>query len=319
MPESVKLSFVIPCYRSENTVIQVVDEIEATMKKKSEDSFEIVLINDGSPDKVWQVIQNRIAVDNRITGVNLTKNFGQHCALMAGYHEARGKIIISLDDDGQSPVNDVYKLLAKIDEGYDVVYATYDEQKESLFRKIGSSFAQKMTHYMLDVKENYPKGSSFFVMKSLIKEEIIRYEHPYPYLAGLVFRTTRNICMVPMEHRERAQGRSGYTLRSLISLWTNGFTAFSVKPLEFGAIIGFVFAIIGFISAIVIIIRKLVFPQIPTTGWSSLLSVIMIVGGIIMIMLGLIGEYIGRIYICLNKSPQFVVKEIIKAVADETK
>ena len=319
MTEPVKLSFVIPCYRSENTVMQVVDEIEATMKAHLEDSYEIILVNDGSPDNVWQVIQDRTTSDNHVIGVNLTKNFGQHCALMAGYHEAAGKIIVSLDDDGQSPVNEVYALLAKVDEGYDVVFASYQEQKESLFRRLGSAFAQKMTHYMLDVKEDYPKGSSFFVMKSFIREEIIRYENPYPYLAGLIFRTTRNICMFPMEHRERVQGRSGYTLKSLISLWTNGFTAFSVKPLEFGAIIGFVFAIIGFISALIIIIRKLIYPQIPTTGWSSILSVIMIVGGIIMIMLGLIGEYIGRIYICLNKSPQFVVKDIAKPAEEKAK
>ena len=319
MSESIKLSFVIPCYRSENTVMQVVDEIEETMKAHQEDSFEIILVNDGSPDKVWQVIQNRTTVDSHVIGVNLTKNFGQHCALMAGYHETSGKFIISLDDDGQSPVNEVYILLKKIEEGYDVVYASYQEQKESLFRRLGSGFAQKMTHYMLNVKEDYPKGSSFFIMKSFVRDEIIRYEHPYPYLAGLIFRTTRNICMVPMTHRERTQGRSGYTLRSLISLWTNGFTAFSVKPLEFGAIIGFVFAIIGFITALIIVIRKLIHPQIPTTGWSSILSVIMIVGGIIMIMLGLIGEYVGRIYICLNKSPQYVVKGIVKAPEKETK
>ena len=312
MQNSIYLSFVIPCYRSEHTILKVVDEIEETMKSHPEIRFEIILVNDGSPDRVWETIWNRSQNDWHVIGINLAKNFGQHCALMAGYHQAQGEYIISLDDDGQSPVSDVFSLLEAVDKGYDVVYASYPEKKESQFRRLGSDFAQRMTHYMLDVKEKFPKGSSFFVMKSYVKDEIIKYEHPYPYLAGLIFRTTRNICMIPLSQREREHGQSGYTLKSLISLWMNGFTAFSVKPLEFGAIVGFAFAILGFICAVIIVVRKLIYPQIPTTGWSSLLSMLLIIGGMIMIMLGFIGEYIGRIYICLNKSPQFVVKDIVK-------
>ena len=304
-------SFVIPCYKSKDTIEIVVDEIESTMAERPQLTYEIVLVNDGSPDDVWDVIKKRSCEDLHVIGINLAKNFGQHCALMAGYHQAKGELVISLDDDGQTPANELFSLIDKLEEGYDVVYATYPEYHQSMFRKWGSDFAKKMTYYMLNVKEDFPKGSSYFVMRRFICDEIIRYEHPYPYVGGLVLRATRNIAMVPINHRERIQGKSGYSLRKLISLWMNGFTAFSVKPLEIGTVIGVVFAFLGFLLSVFVIIRKIMNPEIQA-GWSSTMAAQMVIGGILMIMLGLIGEYIGRIYICLNKSPQFVIKTITK-------
>ena len=303
-----KLAFVIPCYRSENTVLTVVEEIERTMAERGWDRYEIILVNDGSPDRVWEVIRQRSREDGRVIGVNLARNFGQHCALMAGYHQAEGDVIISLDDDGQTPADRVFDLLDALEEGYDAAYAAYEENRRGV-RRWGSDFAHRMSCYMLDLGRDQPKGSSFFAMKRFIRDEIIRYDHPYPYMSGLIFRATRNVKMVPMRSRDRAYGSSGYSLRKLISLWMNGFTAFSVKPLEFGAILGFVIAALGFLFALVTVIRKLVTPSIPA-GWSSMIAAILVIGGVIMIMLGLIGEYVGRIYICLNRSPQFVVREI---------
>jgi undecaprenyl-phosphate 4-deoxy-4-formamido-L-arabinose transferase len=311
MAEAIHISFVIPCYRSEHTLMPVVTEIEDLMKSHNENAYEIVLVNDGSPDNVWQVIKEGSERDSHIVGINLAKNFGQHCALMAGYHHARGHFIVSLDDDGQSPIDKLFLLMDKFSVGYDAIYATYTENHKGFIRRFGSDLSYKMTNYMLDIKENYPKGSSFFAMKQYVKDEIIRYEHPFPFLAGLVFRTTHNICMIPVQKRKRELGKSGYTFKSLLSLWINGFTAFSVKPLEFGAYLGFGFAIFGFIIALISIIKKILYPEI-LLGWSSLFAALMVMGGIIMIMLGLIGEYIGRIYICLNKSPQFVIKDIVQ-------
>ncbi len=308
--KQVDYSYVIPCYRSEKTIQAVVDEIEETMRTRSELSYEIILVNDGSPDHVWDVIKQMNSEYKHVIGINLSKNFGQHCALMAGYHQAKGEYIISLDDDGQTPANEVFSLIDKLDEGYDVVYATYPEYHQSAFRKWGSDFANIMTAFMLDVKEKLPKGSSFYIMRRFICKEIIKYDNPYPYLGGLVLRSTRNIAVVPVQHRERISGKSGYSLKSLISLWMNGFTAFSVKPLEIGALIGMLFAIIGFVLALFVIVRKILYPGIQA-GWSSTIAAMMVIGGILMIMLGLIGEYIGRIYICLNKSPQFIVKEML--------
>lgn len=309
------LSFIIPCYRSENTIREVVNEIDTTMLKRKDLSYEIILVNDGSPDQVWNVIRSLTNESGYITGISLSRNFGQHCALMAGYRNAAGSIVVSLDDDGQSPVNEVFQLIEQLDDDYDVVYATYPVYRQSIFRRWGSAFANKMTHYMFDMKDDLPKQSSFFVMKHYVVEEILRYDHAFPYITGLIFRTTRKIKMIPLPHRDRIYGKSGYNLKSLVSLWLNGFTAFSVKPLEFGAYIGFLFSILGFVFALITIVRKLVDPSIQT-GWSSMISAVMIIGGVIMLMLGLIGEYIGRIYLCINHSPQYVIREIIKKDID---
>lgn len=311
MSENKKLSFVIPCYRSEKTVMTVVDEIEETVVKRPEFDYEIILVNDGSPDNVWSVIEKRAKEDEHVIGINLAKNFGQHCALMAGYNQTIGDYVLSLDDDGQTPANAMFDLIDKLEEGFDIVFASYPETHQNVFRRWGSDFAKTMTDFMFDVKGDDRKGSSYFVMRRFIVDEIVRYKHSYPYIAGLILRTTRNIETVPIEHRDRIQGKSGYNLRSLISLWLNGFTAFSVKPLELGAYIGFFTAVVGFIFVVYTIVRKLINPDI-MMGWSSLMAVLLIISGVIMIMLGMIGEYIGRIYICINNSPQYVVKEVCK-------
>ncbi len=308
MNKSDKISFVIPCYRSEKTVLVVVDEIERTMAQRNELQYEIILVNDGSPDNVWQVIEGRAEEDAHIMGINLAKNFGQHSALMAGYNHCTGDFVVSLDDDGQTPADKVFLLIDELEKGYDVVYASYPETHQNAFRRWGSNFAKKMSDYMFDIKDDR-KGSSYFVTRKFVIDEIIRYNHSYPYIAGLILRTTRNIGVVSIPHRDRIAGKSGYNLKSLISLWLNGFTAFSVKPLELGTYVGIGLAMLGFMYAIYTIIRRLFTPTV-VEGWSSLISIILIVGGIIMVMLGLIGEYIGRIYICINNSPQYVIKEI---------
>lgn len=311
MSKKKMLSFVIPCYRSEKTVMTVVDEIEETVVKRPEFDYEIILVNDGSPDNVWDVIQNRAREDGHVIGINLAKNFGQHGALMAGYNHTIGDYVVSLDDDGQMAATAMFDLIDKLEEGFDIVYASYPETHQTAFRRWGSDFAKKMSDYMFDIKGDKRKGSSYFVMKRFVVDEIIQYKHSYPYIYGLVMRTTRNIEMVPIEHRDRIQGKSGYNFKSLVRLWLNGFTAFSVKPLEIGVYIGFFTATFGILLSIFTIVRKLLNPDI-MMGWSSLMASILIIGGVIMIMMGMIGEYVGRIYICINNSPQFVVKEVCK-------
>lgn len=310
MSEFKKVSFVIPCYRSQETILIVVDEIEQTMKQRSDIEYEIILVNDGSPDRVWEVIAKRASEDYHILGINLAKNFGQHAALMAGYNHCTGDCVVSLDDDGQTPADKVFSLIDELEKGYDVVYAFYPETHQNLFRRWGSVMAKKMSDYMFDIKDDR-KGSSYFISRRFVIDEIIKYNHSYPYISGLVLRTTRNIGVVSVPHRDRISGKSGYNLKSLISLALNGFTAFSVKPLELGAYMGFGMALLGFVYAIYTVIRRMFTPTV-VEGWSSLIAITLIVSGIIMIMLGLIGEYIGRIYICINNSPQFVVKEICK-------
>lgn len=303
------VSFIIPCYRSEYTLPHVVAEIENTMKKLSQYNYEILLINDCSPDNTFGVIRRLCSEKKYIKGIYFARNFGQHAALMAGLRYAKGDYIICLDDDGQTPADEADKLLKKLEEGYDAVYAKYEHKQHSAFRNLGSKVNEWMTRIMLD-KPAELYLSSYFAIQRFIAEDMIRYENSYPYVIGLVLRATKNITNVVVQHREREEGKSGYTLKKLLGLWFNGFTAFSVKPLRIATTIGSICAGVGFLYGLYTIIKRLVNPLVPV-GFSSTMAAIVFFGGMIMVMLGLIGEYIGRIYISLNNSPQYVIREQI--------
>lgn len=304
------ISFVIPCYRSEATLPDVIGEIKETMEKMEDYEYEIVLVNDCSPDDTFETIRRLCRENEHMRGINLAKNFGQHSALMAGFHYAKGDIVICLDDDGQTPANEAGKLIAGIEQGADVVYAKYDHKHHSGFRNWGSHINELMTRVML----GKPKDlylSSYFAARKFVVEEMIRYEYAYPYVIGLVLRTTKNIINVEVEHRDRLSGTSGYTIGKLLGLWFNGFTAFSVKPLRVATASGAIFAILGFLYGIYTIIKKIfINPPGLVTGFSALMSMLVFIGGMLMLMMGLIGEYMGRMYISMNNSPQYVIREI---------
>ncbi len=303
------VSFVIPCYRSAQTIGGVVQEIDAAMKDLPAYTYEIILVNDSSPDDTFEAIRALCAQRGDICGVNLARNFGQHAALMAGFGYARGDVVVCLDDDGQTPADEVGKLLGKMEEGYDVVYAKYAHKQHSGFRNFGSKINELMTRVMLGKpKELYL--SSYFAAKRFVVEEMLRYTNPYPYVIGLVLRTTKNIANVEVAHREREIGTSGYTIGKLLGLWFNGFTAFSIKPLRIATAVGCLTACMGFLYGIYTVVKKFINPNVPV-GFSALMAALVFLGGMIMLMLGLIGEYIGRIYISLNNSPQYVIKECI--------
>lgn len=302
-----KVSFVIPCYRSEHTLPHVVAEIEKTMKELNQYEYEIILVNDCSPDNTGGVIRGLCSENKAIKGISFSRNFGQHAALMAGLRQSQGDYVVCLDDDGQTPADEAGSLLTKLEEGYDAVYARYDHKKHSAFRNLGSKVNEMMTRIMLD-KPAELYISSYFAVQRFVVEDMIRYENSYPYVIGLVLRATKNITNVLVKHREREEGSSGYTLKKLLGLWFNGFTAFSVKPLRIATAIGTFFACLGFLYGFYTIIKRFVNPEVPM-GFSSMMSAIVFFGGMIMVLLGLIGEYIGRIYISLNNSPQYVVRE----------
>ena len=303
-----KLSFVIPCYRSERTLPAVVAELKSTMALRPELDYEIILTEDGSPDGVWQVIRSMAEADPRIRAIRFTRNFGQHAALMAGLSAVSGDAAFLLDDDGQAPVDELFKLVDELDKGYDVVYGVYPEIRQNAFRRFGTRANKLMAESLLDWPKDV-QSTSFFICRRLIVDEILRYDKPYPYLEGLIIRATRNIGHVLVHQRDRAEGRSGYTLGKLIKLWLNGFTAFSVKPLRAASLCGGLFAVIGFLWMLVIVIVRLTDATV-VEGWTTLMAVLLLVGGLLMVMLGLIGEYIGRIYICINNSPQYVIREM---------
>ena len=304
-----KISFVIPCYRSEHTLPHVITEIKEKMKTLPQYEYDVFLVNDCSPDGTFEVIKKLCGEHDNIKGISFAKNFGQHAALMAGLRHSDGDYVVCLDDDGQTPADEVDRLLDKLEEGYDAVYAKYEHKQHSAFRNFGSKVNELMTRVMLGKPDNL-YVSSYFAVKRFVVNDMIRYENSYPYVIGLVLRATGNITNVVVNHREREEGNSGYTLKKLLGLWFNGFTAFSVKPLRIATAIGGFSAVLGFVYGIYTIIKRFVNPAVPM-GFSSTMSALVFFGGMIMLMLGLIGEYIGRIYISLNNSPQYVIREKI--------
>ncbi len=301
-----KISFVIPCYRSEHTVGAVVDEIVETVTAHGGYDYEIILVNDNSPDNVMHTIKELSAKDSRVKGLDLSRNFGQHSAIMAGFTYLTGDIVVCLDDDGQTPANEMFRLIDKLDD-FDLVFAEYKNKQHSGFRNFGSKVNDKMACWLLSKPKDL-KIMSYFACKRYVIDEVLRYENPYPYMSGLLLRATKKVCNVEIDHRERAEGSSGYSLRKLLLLWINGFTSFSVKPLRFATLLGFITAAIGFVFGVYVIIHKIVVPD-SLMGWSSTMAAMLFIGGMIMLMLGMVGEYVGRIYLSINRSPQFVIRD----------
>ena len=312
-----KLSFVIPCYRSADSISQVVHEIIKTVESDARFEYEIICINDCSPDNTYQVLKQLSQENLKIKVIDLSRNFGQHSALMAGFNHVTGDIIVCLDDDGQNPPSEMFKLIDKLDEGYDLVSAKYSKKKHSLFRKIGTKISFAMSSYLVGKPKDIDLNS-YYVFKRYVLDEGIKYDNPYPFVHGLILRVTRNMANVEIDHKERQSGSSGYNLKKLFGLWMNGFTAFSEKPLRIASIIGCICAGLGFLYGLIIIIRKLLNPEI-LVGYSSMMAVILFLCGMIMLFLGLLGEYIGRIYISINNAPQYAIRETINISEKEDK
>ncbi|MDR2432108.1 MAG: glycosyltransferase [Candidatus Margulisbacteria bacterium] len=309
-----KISFVIPCYGSENTIENVTAEIFRALEN-SKYACEVILVNDASPDKVWEKITGLTKKYKNITGLKLAKNFGQYCALMAGYARATGDAVVSIDDDGQCSPLEVFKLIDKLNEGYDVVFAAYKHKRHNLLRNIGSV----LNNFMAEILIGKPRGMqvmiSYYIARKFVIDEILKYKGPYVYPVGLLLRTTGRLADVRVEHQERKSGRSGYSFRKLFELWLNGFTAFSIKPLRLASLLGFALSVVGFLYTAWILVEKFLDPNM-VAGYSSIMAAVIFIGGVTMAMLGIIGEYIGRIYISINNAPQYVVSEIISGEAD---
>ncbi|MGN0495453.1 MAG: glycosyltransferase family 2 protein [Lachnospiraceae bacterium] len=301
------ISFVIPCYNSELTIEDVVEEIFLRMNELQQYDEEIILINDCSKDNTYAVLCKLCESNKKIKAINFTKNFGQHAAIMAGFQYVNGDYVICLDDDGQMPLESIPEMMECLENGYDVVSGLYKNVHQSLYRRIGS----KINAFMCELLINKPRDitmNSFWGAHRFVIDEMVKYQGAYPYIGGLILRTTNNICNIEVEHRDRLVGNSGYSFLKLIKLWMNGFTAFSQKPLQFASMCGFTCSALGLIFAVVTVIRKLLNPSI-LTGYSSLIAVILFTGGLNMLLLGMLGEYIGRMYICMNQAPQYVIRE----------
>ena len=305
------ISFVIPCYRSELTIEKVVNEIIDVVSQRPAYDYEILCVNDCSPDNVYEVLKKLAGNNEKIKVINLASNMGKASAMMAGFSFVRGEYVVNLDDDCQCPLGELWSLLNPIEnDECDVATASYTEKKQAKWKNIGSDINMFMGILLLDKPKNL-RMENFFVMKRFVLDEIVKYPYPYTYMEGLILRVTKRIMMVPMEERERGDDKpTGFTFKKSLALWLNGFTAFSVKPLRISSFVGILSAAVGFIWGLVSIIKKIVNPDVPM-GYTSIVVILLLVGGLILLSLGLIGEYIGRIYICINKSPQYVIRDTV--------
>lgn len=306
MKNNLFISVIIPVYNSENTIELVCKKILDSLK--NEFNFEIILVNDYSKDDSLSRCKSLFERNNNIILLNLSKNFGQHNAILAGLSFASGENIVFLDDDLQTPPEEIKKLILKLEEGYDVVFANYKQKKHSKLKNIGSKINDLMSNILLK-KPKKLQMTSYFIIKKFLANEILKYTGPYPYLGGLILRSTNNIGILNIDHKEREFGKTNYNFIKLFRLWLNGYTNFSIKPLRISFILGISMSAIGFILAIIFIIRKIMNPSI-SIGWTSIIVVLFVFFGLQLLLTGMIGEYIGRVFLTLNKQPQYVIKDI---------
>ena len=302
-----KISVVIPCYHSRRTLGGVTADLERMMATRPELDYEIILVNDNPPDETWDLIQRLREENPRIHGICFSRNFGQHSALMAGYRQVTGDIVVSMDDDGQNPPSEIFRLIDAVDSRTDIVYADYPRKQHSRFRNLGSRLSNRMFSWMLG-KPRELYLASYWAAKRFVIDEMIRCESPFPYVDGLALQSTTRIINVPVDHLPRAEGESGYTMFSLLRLWLNAFTSFSVKPLRIATVAGSGTALAGLIVGLVLVIRKLILRENIDAGWTSMMALMLFLFGVLMIMMGLVGEYVGRVFISMNRSPQYVIE-----------
>ncbi|MDO5977541.1 glycosyltransferase family 2 protein [Flavivirga spongiicola] len=302
------ISIVIPVYNGEKSITNLVEHLIDTLSISYH--LEIVLVNDCSPDSSEAVCVSIFEKHKNIVKfLSLSKNVGEHNAVMAGLNNITGDFTVIMDDDFQNPVSEVIKLIEfAIQSQNDVVYTYYDKKEHSFFRNLGSRFNDKMATVLL----KKPKDlylSSFKIINKFLVKEIVKYNLPFPYIDGLILRTTNNIGKLKVKHNKRTNGASNYTLKKLVSLWMNMFTNFSILPLRFSMIIGFTFSLFGFGYGLFSIIEKLYNPNLPT-GYAALIVLVSVFSGIQLMALGMIGEYLGRMFMSQNKKPQYSIRKM---------
>lgn len=299
------LSIVIPVFNAALSLPGLYQEIAGL---NVHGGFELILVNDGSRDET-EAIARRLIQESRIpmTFLSLSRNFGEHNAVMAGLRASNGRFVVTMDDDLQNPPSEVLKLLSAAEtEKYDVVYASYERKAHSWWRNLGSKLTNLIADYVVEKPEKLYL-SSFRCMTRLVADEISQSRNPYPYIDGLIFQVTQKAGVVRVRHDERKQGQSGYTLRKLVRLWMSMLVNFSVLPLRLMTIAGMITSALGFLAVIEVVLEHLLKKN--PTGWSSLMAAILLLSGVQLLLLGIMGEYVGRIYLGISEKPQSVVRD----------
>lgn len=300
------VSIVIPCYYSKNTIRKEVELILDEFKQHDGYECEIILANDGSTDGTFDEIKKLAEEYPCVHGLNLMRNFGQHNALMAAMNFANGDYVMGMDDDMQTHPSQIFKLIFKIEEGFDLVYGVYPVRHNSPIK----NFTSKINKYTSRVMLERPKeieSSNFWIITKAVNDEVIKYNTFNPYVDAIFYRVTHNIGMVEIEHHKREEGSSGYTFKRLLKLWL-AYWNFSVIPLRASFVFGLFSAATGVILSIYLIINKILSPDLPV-GWSSMMCVLVLLFGIILMVLGIAGEYLGKIILILNNTPQYIIRE----------
>jgi undecaprenyl-phosphate 4-deoxy-4-formamido-L-arabinose transferase len=306
-----RVSIVIPVYRGAHTIGPLVERLEQELRPHHD--LEIVLVNDGSPDDSGTVCRRLAQSRPYVRFLDLARNFSEHNAVMAGLNHCSGDCAVIMDDDFQNPPSEVNKLVDELDRGFDVVYSRYELKRHSWFRNLGSRFNDAVASLMLK-KPRALYLSSFKAINRFLIDEVVRYTGPFPYIDGLILRITRNYGTVLCQHDPRATGKSGYTLKKLVALWLNMFTNFSILPLRIASLLGLIVALVGVVLAVAFLIEKLRHPELPG-GWTSTIVCVLVLAGIQLFALGMIGEYLGRLFLKDNGSPQFVVRDTVNCEA----
>lgn len=301
------VSIVVPCYNSENSIIKVVDLAVEEFSKMKDYECEFVLVNDYSRDGTWKSIQKLAAKYPNVKGVNLAKNFGQHNAIMAGLRYTEGDLVLGMDDDMQNHPSQIPQFLEKIQEGYDIVFGVFKERKFSVFKNITGAVSRFLLWRLLDRPKDI-QMSSFWCCRRFVRDEVVKYQGYNVFLQVLFFRTTHNIANIEVEHFSREEGTSNYNFRRGLKLFLSCLN-FTVIPLRLATILGTLFSGAGFLGALVVLIRKLLDPSI-AIGWSSLMCAMLVFFGFSFLMLGIIGEYIGKLILNINSTPQYVIHDM---------
>ncbi len=289
----------------------MIRELIEVLSERPQYDYEIVAVDDGSPDELGSVLAAIAAENQRVKVIRFTRNFGKHSAVIAGYRFTRGSIIVDLDDDLQSPTPSLWRLIEPIECGSaDFVTARYLKRQKSVAKKLGSLINHWVSIVVLGKRDNV-RFENFSAMSSSVRDEIVKYSNVFPYLEGLVLRVTDRICVVEMEQRARGDGRpSGFTFFKSFALFLNGLTGFSVRPLRLASILGLILSGLGFSFGLWVVYKRLVDETIQS-GFSAVMATMLFLGGSILLTLGIIGEYVGRIYITLNSPPQYVIRSMV--------